>query len=80
MGSGMTPLYEVTVLQERRDILGRKLPKEGCLGCRTVAANTEDHARASVNQSLLSTEEIVGIRRYEKNGRRNGWWTGSDGA
>lgn len=54
-------LYEVTVLIEGHDILGRPVSSEGALEVRKYAAESEGHARQSAALGLTDNEEIVNV-------------------
>ncbi len=57
----MSGVYEVTVLIQGHDILGRPIPPQGVLEVRRYAAESEDHARQSAALGLTENEEIVDV-------------------
>lgn len=57
----MTGVYEVTVLIQGHDILGRPLPPEGVLEVRKYAAESAEHACQSAALGLTDNEEIVDV-------------------
>jgi hypothetical protein len=59
----MSGIYEVTVLIQGQDILGRQLPPEGVLEVRKYAALSPEHAYRSATLGLTDTEEIVDVTK-----------------